>query len=368
MKTLYSIFLIILFSAATAIAQSLHIDSTRFVCGPRSGTQINYAIPTADKGILFVGVDALNPGGIIPYFPIDTVLTNVLIGKIDSNHQISWLKVYGGSEDDGAASVCKASDGGYAVLASTGSSNGDVTGYKGNGDLWLIKTDASGILLWEKCYGSSESDEPIAIANTPDHGFIMLGATNGSDGDVPFHHGDFATFDWFVVKIDNIGNKQWSRDIGTTGNESFNGSILAIDGGYYLISATDSSNNDCTDTAWHRGVYSGLDIYVIKLDSAGNILWDSSYGGSHGEGAIHAMYDPRDSTIMIAGWTFSGDYMVTGYQDGGDFWVLKINKKGTLLWEKTLGSPNQEGATGICPASAGGYMVYGRCPPRTNWE
>jgi hypothetical protein len=361
LKTLYSI--LFLFSFSTHLsAQALIIDSTRFITGNNCCTGINYAIPTADKGILFVGVDNNNPGGIIPYFPIDTVLENVLIGKIDSNHQISWIKVYGGSEDDGAFNACQTPDGGYAVLAATMSSNGDVTGYLGGGDIWLLRIDGNGNLLWEKCYGSSQSDVPMSVAVTPDNGFIILGATNGSDDDVPFHYGDFFSFDWLVIKTDSVGSLQWSKDLGGTGDEGQNGSILPVDSSYYLISYTNSTDHDCTDTAWHPGVNTGYDYYVLKLNDTGAVLWDSSYGGSAVDASAYALFDTRDSTIMITGTTGSDDYMVTGYHeclDVGDMWVLKVSLNGTIQWEKTLGSVQQETGTGICIASGGGYIAYG---------
>ncbi len=354
------LFLLFLFYTVHLHAQSLGIDSTRFVTGLRVGTSINYAIPTADKGILFVGYDYGNPGGIIPYFPLDTgVNGNVFIGKIDSNQQISWLKVYGGSDADGAISACQTADGGYAVLANTLSSNGDVTGFKGVTDIWLLRLDASGNMLWEKTYGSSAQDGGMSVAATPDHGFIIAGTSFGHDGDVPFHYGSTSLYDWLVIKTDSAGTVQWSKDLGGTGDEGYTGSILVIDSAYYLVSNSFSTDHDCTDTAWHSGVPTAADLYILKIDAAGNVLWDSSYGGTNTDGANFAMYDTRDSTIVISGFTGSNDYMVTGYQGNGDMWVLKVNKNGTLLWQKTLGSSYEDNCTGICAANNGRYLAYG---------
>jgi hypothetical protein len=316
MKTIPSILFILLCCLHTAYSQ-LVIDSTRFITGNQCCTEIYYSIPTADKGILFVGSDAGNPGGIIPYFSIDiSVNGNVMIGKIDSNHQISWIKIYGGSQADGASSIVQTADGGYAVLASTASNDGDVTGFLGVTDIWLLRIDASGNLLWEKCYGSPAQDYGISIANTPDNGFIILGGSYGSGDDIPFHYGDMSTTDWIVIKTDSTGNMQWCKDLGGTGEEG-DGSIITMDSSYYLVANSSSTDHDCTDTAWHRGVNTGADYYVLKLDNIGRVLWDSSYGGSGGDGVNYAMFDLRDSTIAITGTTNSDDYMVTGYQGGG---------------------------------------------------
>jgi hypothetical protein len=366
MKTIPSILFLLLCCLHPAYSQ-LVIDSTRFITGYNCCTSITYSIPTADKGILFVGSDMENPGGIIPYFPTDTSINgNVMIGKIDSNHQISWIKVFGGSQDDGGNSVCQTPDGGYAVLAYTESSDGDVTGYLGGGDMWLLRLDVSGNLLWEKCYGSSAQDIPMSIANTPDHGFILSGTTDGSDNEVPLHYGAFYSFDWLVIKTDSMGNFLWGKDLGGTEQEGSTGSILAIDSSYYLISWSNSADHDCTDTSWHAGLtFINGNYYIIKLDDAGKVIWDSSYGGSGGDYANYAMYDTRDSTIVITGSTSSGDYMVTDFHGWQDMWIIKVNRNGTLIFEKTLGGTDQEGGTSICTFLNGGYLAYGSRYPGT---
>ncbi len=357
MKKLF-FYLIILSSLTTIVkAQSLIVDSTRFVGGTKGATIFEHSISTKDKGILLVGLESYNPGGIIPSFPLDTIFYNVLIVKIDSNQQISWLKVYGGTRDDQAVSACQTPDGGYAVLATTWSNNGNVTGFKGGEDIWLLRIDSNGNLLWEKTYGGSASG--ISIANTPDNGFIILGSGTGADTDVPFHYGSSLIEDWVVVKTDSMGNKQWCKDLGGTQQEASIGSILAIDTAYYLISSSNSIDHDCTDTFWHAGIDTWEDYHMLKLDKSGNVLWDSSYGGSANDYINYAMYDARDSTIMIVGGTGSNDYMVTDYQGGGDFWVLKVNRNGTLVWKKTLGGISKDYGNSICITPNGGYLVVG---------
>ena len=349
--------------------QALALDSTRFITGYECCVLSQKCIATSDHGMLLVGQDGANPGGIIPPFLLDTTFYNVLVAKIDSNRQISWIKVYGGTRDDIAVSACETPDGGFAVLGSTKSDDGNISHgigdsvNPGNTNFWLLRLDANGNLLWEKTYGSTESDIGLSVACTRDHGFILLGNTNGSDVDVPYHYGGFFDMDWLVIRTDSMGSKLWSRDLGTTIDDDSHGAILSVDSSYYLISSSQSVNHDCTDTSWHPGVFTGYDIYVLKLDEAGNATWGKSYGGSGVDYANDAMLDSRDSTIMIIGFTSSNDYMVTGAQGGGDMWVLKIDRSGTLLWQKTLGGPNGEAGTGICPKVDGGYVVYGSTSP-----
>ncbi len=342
-------------------AQALHIDSTWFLPTDKPNTTINYAIPTIDKGIFFVGVMVLKPGGIIPTFPLDTVLQNVLVGKIDSNRQVSWVKVFGGTQDDLAFNACQTPDGGYAVLAITASGDGNVTGYKGAGDLWLLRLDAMGNLLWQKTYGSSSTDNPVSLANTTDKGFIILGETYGSDGDVPMHYGGAFSSDWLVIKTDSVGGIQWTKVLGGTRGDGWGGgAILPVDSFYYLASSSDSRNYDCSDTFWHPATYTYEDFHLLKLSASGNVLWDSSYGGSDDDAMSFAYFDRRDSSIIMIGTTHSNDYMVTGYHGGyGDMWVVKTKQDGTLAWQKTIGTAADEEGYSLCEGPDRSYIISG---------
>jgi Secretion system C-terminal sorting domain len=371
-KLLVLFFSVIVYHPEQSYSQTLHIDSTRFITGIVCCVGISSIIPTDDKGIFFAGYEWNHPIGIIPYCAYAGY--NVMVGKIDSNRQISWIRVYGGNGDDQAVSGVQTLDGGYAILTETASNDGDVTGgYKGYGDLWQFRLDGSGNLLWGKTYGSSNQDHPISIANTPDHGFVILGSTNGSDGDVPFHYAGVGYWDWILIKTDSVGNKEWSKDLGGNGNEGWSfthsaGTILYIDTSYYLISTSSSTDHDCIDTTWHSGdtlwnaYYNNGDYYVVKLDNNGNRLWSKSYGGTGGDYVSQAIFDFRDSTIVIVGSTNSSNYMVTGFQGGwgfGDIWVVKVDMNGALIWQKTLGTPYDDEGTSICLGPNGGYLAYG---------
>jgi Secretion system C-terminal sorting domain len=363
MKRLLACLFFITCFAYIAYGQKYHVDSTRFITGNTPGTNIDYAIPTIDKGILFVGSEGGTPGGIIPPFPLDSTFLNVLIGKIDSNQKIEWIKVYGGSKEDGAGAVCETSDGGYIVLASVGSNDGDITGYRGNGDIWLLRIDGAGNMLWQKTYGSTQSDGLMSIANTPDGGFIILSTTNGNDGDAPFHYGGFFSFDWLVIKTDALGNVQWSKDIGGTGDEQSVGTILSVGDDYYIASGTDSRDYDCTDTAWHAGVNTGDDAYLLKLDNTGNVLWSKSYGGGNTDVFYNALYDDRDNTIVMTGSGYSSGYMCADQHGEGDMFTVKTDLDGNIIWHHSFGHKSEETGKCIIKDKGTGYLLYGSIFP-----
>ncbi len=129
-----------------------------------------------------------------------------------------------------------------------------------------------------------------------------------------------------------------------------------------MVGSSWSRDFDCNDTFWHPNVGCGMDYFMFRLENNGNILWDSSYGGSGNEWIYGAVLDSRDSSIVINGSTYSNDFMVTGYHGNGDYWVIKTDKNGKLLWQKCLGDSLLQDAYGICNTQ-NGYMAYGSTGP-----
>ncbi|NDC42804.1 MAG: T9SS C-terminal target domain-containing protein, partial [Chitinophagia bacterium] len=340
--------------------QELRVSKTRFISGDTlTYVDPRHTIATRDGGYLFTGItNSQNGGGDIPaWYP--ATAENVVVGKLDSNLNISWIKLYGGTGYDIGMNAVQTCDGGYAILAFTLSNDYDVTSVVGNGDTWLIRLDSGGNLLWQKCYGSTYDDGPIAIAETRDGGLIFSNISNGSGVDVPAHYsGSQFDYDWFIVKTDSSGNKQWSKTIGGRGDEYESGTILCDTDGYLFISSSNSTDFDVHDTIWHPGITSGYDFDVFKLDFAGNIVWDSSYGSSNGDIVYDAKWDPRDSTIVMVGVTLANDYMVSGNHGGEDMWVIKIDRQGRLLWQRCLGSAHDETATSLYYTQFG-YVILG---------
>jgi hypothetical protein len=359
------LFLLFLVDATLLFGQSFVVNTTRFVgCGGCNVTVLR-SIATNDGGVLFVGnTDCYSGGGDIPPSMHDTTGSldgNVVIGKLDTNMNVSWVRVYGGNQYDGAVSAVQTADGGYAVLAYTYSVNGDVSGNHAwkTADLWLIRTDANGYLLWQKCYGSAYDEHAISIALAPDNGFILMGDSYGMGGDVPAHYtGSPFDPDWFVVKTDSDGNIQWTKTIGGSAEEYYRGAVLAADGGYYVIGSSISADHDCTDNSWHPAAGTGQDYYVFRLDAAGNIVWGKSYGGSAFDIVYDAIWDGRDNSIVINGLSYSDDYLVNDNKGGADMLVLKIDKDGNIKWHASVGADKNEYGTGVC-ASSTGYVAYG---------
>src|ERR1044071_7125627 len=189
---------------------------------------------------------------------------------------IQWQKCLGGTAEDYSRSCQQTTDGGYISAGYTRSNNGDVTGFHGVNDCWIVKLDGGGILQWEKALGGTGRDEAYSIEQTSDGGYILAGLTESNDGDVTGNHG---LLDCWVVKLDGSGNIQWQKCYGGTDYESAQYIQQTSDGGYVFAGYTQSNNGDVT------GLHGGDDYWVVKLDGSGNIQWQKCYGGTDFERA-----------------------------------------------------------------------------------
>ncbi|MEO8404276.1 MAG: BACON domain-containing carbohydrate-binding protein [Chitinophagaceae bacterium] len=280
--------------------------------------------------------------------------------KLNANGDTLWTKTYGGSATEGNGFIVTAPDGGYVISGFTASNNGDVQGNHGGEDMWLIKIDRNGALLWSHVYGGSNLDEVRAITATPDGGFVLAGLTDSNDQDVTgFHIPVFIGFDMWVVKVDGNGNKLWAHALGGT----FDDVAIAVTSsasGYVVTGYTTSNNGDVPD---YHGPATPFyhDMLAIKLDNDGNKLWAHAFGGSREEYGL-AVASTSDGGYILAGGTSSIDGDVApGYHGNGgtlDMWILKIDKDGNKQWNKTIGSTGDDYPFSVVPVPEG-FIIAG---------
>lgn len=269
--------------------------------------------------------------------------------KLSSSGGIQWQKSLGGTALDEAHSVRQTTDGGYIIAGSTESNNGDVTGHHGNNDYWVIKLNASGTLEWQKALGGSNNDIARSVRQTSDGGYIVAGTSSSSDGDISGNHGNG---DYWIVKLTSTGNIQWEKSFGGYGSDDAYSVEQTTDNGYIIAGASASTNGDVT------GNHGSTDYWVIKLSSAGDLQWQKSLGGSDTESG-YSIVQTSDSGYIVAGSSFSNDGDVTGNHGSFDYWVVKLNTAGDLQWQKSYGEINYDYAFDIKNTSDGGYIVSG---------
>ncbi len=249
---------------------------------------------------------------------------------------IEWAKCYGGSFDDRANSIVQASNGDYVIAGSTNSSDANVTGFHGGQDIWVIRIDSSGNLLWEKCYGGTNVEKAFSICKTFDNEFIIAGICYSTDGDVTSNYGGS---DYWIIKIDSSGNLLWQKSYGGS-NEDFAYSIVQINDSGYVIAGYTSSNDD--NVTGNNGLE---DFWIIKIDNVGNIIWQKCFGGSNHEFAT-TIKQLTNGNYIISGVTYSNDSIVSGNHGSSDYWLIQIDPVGNLLSQKCFGGtyPEQQGA------------------------
>ena len=269
--------------------------------------------------------------------------------KLDASGNILWEGNYGGSGIDLAGSVQQTDDGGYIVAGSSESDDGDVSGNNGSFDYWLVKLDSSGTILWEGNYGGGGLDEASSVQQTDDGGYIVAGSSLSAGGDLSGNNG-FS--DYWLVKLDVSGIIQWENNYGGSNRERAR-SVQQTDDGGYIVAGL--SRSDDGDVSGNNGV---TDYWLVKLDTSGNILWEGNYGGSNGDEA-KSVQQTDDGGYIVAGTSISDDGDVSGNNGTVDYWLVKLDASGTILWEGNYGGSDFDVASSVQQTDDGGYIVAG---------
>lgn len=276
--------------------------------------------------------------------------------KFDTTNQLQWQKTYGGSDDDRGTDLIQTSDGGYAVIGKSKSNDLDVSENAGFDDFWVSKLDSSGSISWEYTFGFAGSDTPYSIIQTKDNGYLLSGvldvsASNGQ-GDRNSIGSRHAGGDYWVIKLNASGVKQWSNYYGGSFTDTAYDAIQTEDDGYIIIGSSDSDDVDISNP---RGSY---DFWVIKISDTGTLVWEKSFGGSEIDEA-HAISKTADGNYLIVGDTRSSDLDISQNNGAADLWVMKITPDGTLLWEKTLGGSSFDVGRSISKTQDNGFLISG---------
>jgi len=276
--------------------------------------------------------------------------------KTDSNLNVQWKKCYGGSSSESIYEIIQKDDGSYIFIGTAGSNDFDVSGVHGSGDVWVVRLDAAGNLLWQHCYGGIEGEMGRSISLTDDGGFIAAGESKSNDGDVSGHHGGSFDADYWVFKADSTGAIQWQKSLGGTRYESAKSVRPSFDGGYIVCGNAASEDGDVT--GFHTVLGNYPDYWVVKLDSAGNLQWQKCLGGT-GIDYARIIIQTIDSAFIVAGTTGSDDGDVSPWVPGSPTgWVVKLDTTGTVIWKKLLGVHGED-INSMLQAPDGGFIAGG---------
>jgi len=347
MKKIYCILFSLLVSLI-AFSQTAPGIDWQIALGGTGADKAKCVKSTTDGGFIVVGRAASTDGDVIGNHGSQD---DVWIVKLDKDGKKLWAKAYGGSDYDYGNYVQQTTDGGYIVLGAAFSKNGDVTGFHEGMDIWVLKLDSNGNLQWQKCYGGSDNDYGSSIQLTPDGGYVIAGYTSSYDGDVSDNHG---AEDYWVIKITATGGIEWQKCYGGTYSEEANEIENTSDGGYIVAGQTNSANGDVTPKYRDE---SQSDYWIVKLSKNGSIEWQKCYGGSLNENC-NSIKATKDGYIL-AGTTASNDGDVKGSHGNQDYWVVKLDISGNIVWQKCYGGSLYDFANAILPLKDGGFVIAG---------
>ncbi len=245
------------------------------------------------------------------------------IFELDASGNLLWQQTYGGADSEYANSVAAVPGGGYIIAGTTRSFG------SGQDDIWIVRIDNTGNLLWQKTYGGIEIDQGSRIALTSDGGFIVTGMTGsfGAGGN-----------DAWILKLNSTGGIDWQTACGGAGTDWTVDIAENTDG--YIAAGYSSSFGSGVSDAW-----------VLKLDLTGHVVWQKAYGGTNNDYA--ASIEPAFGGYLMACRT-------TSFGSGGtDGWLVKLDGTGGIDWQQTYGGKNNDFAAFVTPTSDGGSAVAG---------
>ena len=338
--------------AACTTACATGLDSY----GGSGNDEVHEAIPTIDGGSIAVGeTDSFGAGS-----------RDVWVVKLDATGHVQWEKAYGGSATEAARSVVESSPGRYFVTGKAAS-----YGWFGD-DIWVLELDDAGNVVSETIHGDNDNEEGRVFALGPEGeqllaANVLLGTTGwdalvrgawgwtkiGAYGDdvvlameaeadgrvvLAGHTDSFTTDeDAFVVRMNWNGAVEWQRVFGGSGDDRALAIRATHDGGYVFAGSFTSTTGD-------------RDLWVVKLNAAGEAEWSRKLGGS---------FDDWATSIELAGT----GYVVAGTTGGagdGDMWVLELDANGQVVWQRAYGSATgRDEARSIRRRPAGGYLLAG---------
>lgn len=208
----------------------------------------------ADAGILITGYTASTDGDVTTM----QGLQDFWVLKLDGNGMLQWQTSLGGSGYELATSLCVANDGGYYVTGWTDSEDGDVTGHHGDVDVWVVKLDATGSLVWQRALGGSNADGAYTVNPMDDGGCLVAGYTSSVDGDVGGVNGNS---DAWLMRLSPSGVLVWQQLFGGSGGEGFRDIHRTMDGGSALAGTTSSNDGGVS------GNHGESDFWLVKLSN-----------------------------------------------------------------------------------------------------
>lgn len=313
--------------------------------------------------LLYVKVELKMKKTTYLFFVILSLFTISCLEDFDDNYvsvfnDVDFINTYGGSQEDHLVSIVETSDGNLALFGYTNSIDGDITDKTlQENDYWLIKITLDGTLLWSKTYGGSGDDKGQKLVTTNDGGFAITGYSMSSDGDASNNEG---FHDNWLIKLDSNGNILWENSYGFSGHDHAYSLIQTTDGGFLMtgfldVTASGGLGNTRINSSRRHGIG---EFWCHKLDESGNIEWRKYFGGTNNDRSFDVV-QANDGGYIVTGFSESNDFDITNSKGSYDYWVIKLDTSGNLLWEKSLGGSEIDQSRSIVKTDDDAYIIAG---------
>jgi hypothetical protein len=267
---------------------------------------------------------------------------------------IEWQRSFGGTNGDVASCIRQTSDGGFVVGGYSGS---DVSGNKtsanfGHLDYWLIRLDKDGNKLWDFSFGGDDADILTDIQLTADGGFLLAGFSS-SPASGNKSSPSFGGSDFWIVRVDAGGHKLWDKSYGTTNSESLRSVQMLNDGGLILAGHV-----------FYTSV--PADWWILRIDAIGNTVWERTLGGNNLDQVPVVRIMPNgDLCIAGSSYSpVSGDRTSSIYAE--DYWLVRLDENGNKLWDKTYGGNSNDHLFSLELTAEGGLLLGGSSSSTTD--
>jgi hypothetical protein len=270
--------------------------------------------------------------------------------------------IFGGTNADENPHITLLKDGGF-IMAVSSRSNASGNKSENNrdstgatSDYWIVKVDARGVIEWDKTFGGDNYEVPASIIPTKDNGYIVAGSSSSGVSGDKTIALKGPGADLWVVKMDSFGNKVWDKAYGGSADE-LGGNIVEINNGFILGGYSYSGiSGDKTEAS--RGEY---DYWLLKMDKDGNKIWDRTYGGNLSDGLL-SIDITASGGYILGGTSNSGVYKekTQSSRGGQDYWVITVDRNGNKLWDKTFGGEDgYENFEDLQTTKDGGFILGG---------
>lgn len=287
---------------------------------------------TGDDRARHATITPLNHILIAGSFQTETNYTDFYLVETDINGNFIRENLFGNEFDDDANSIITGNDENYLL-------GGNTTTSSGTKDLLLFKLNAEHEVLWQKTYGGTNNEELNFILPVENSGYLLVGLTESFGA---------GSRDVYLIRIDENGNELWAKTYGGTNQEGGNQIIATDDGNYLLFGFTQ------TFGAGDR------DFYLLKINPQGEVIWTKTYGSPN--------YEESQEIVKVE----SGGYLLFGHSAAfdlnHDMYAVKINEDGDIVWGETYGGNAHDGGEGALQDSEGNFLLLGRSNSFGNGE